>query len=150
MSDGSDKDSSKGLNVDPATSRRMSQIRTEDTEPEMAVRRILHGYGFRYTTNNDDLPGSPDVANRSREWAVFVHGCFWHAHRDCKKGTQLPKRNTEFWREKLQGNRERDARVVEELEGKGYEVIVVWECELDSPERLAERLVNRLSPIYPS
>ncbi len=136
------------LITDESTSRRMSQIRTEDTAPEMAVRRILYGLGFRYTTDNRDLPGNPDIANRSRGWAVFVHGCFWHAHQACKKGTTLPKRNREFWAEKLQKNRERDERVKQELRGVEIAPLVVWECELARPVEVAQAILENLEPFY--
>lgn len=138
----------ENLEVDDRTSERMSEIRTEDTEPEMAVRRLLHGLGYRYTTDNGDLPGSPDVANRSRGWAIYVHGCFWHAHQGCEKGRNTPDRNSDFWEKKFEENRERDARVQSELEGRGFEVIVVWECELDEPEGIANKLHNRLRRLY--
>lgn len=138
----------RDLVVDEATSRRMSQIRTQDTAPEMAVRRILHGLGFRYTTDNRDLPGNPDIANRSRRWVVFVHGCFWHAHQECKKGTTLPKRNREFWVEKLEKNRERDARVQRKLAELGIESVIVWECELKRPNAVAEYFKTHLSSHY--
>ena len=105
----------------------MSRIRGRDTAPEMAVRRELHAMGARFRLQARDLPGRPDVVNRSRRWAVFVHGCFWHAHEGCP-GSGLPKTNVEAWRAKFLANRERDARSLAALEGAGYRVLVVWEC----------------------
>lgn len=148
MSSRADSDGKTNLVVDEKTSRRMARIRTEGTEPEMAVRRIVHSLGYRYTTSNGDLPGRPDLANRTRQWAIFVHGCFWHAHQECEKGTTRPKRNREFWEEKLRKNKERDARVVRELEDDGFASLVVWECELNDLKFVTDRLHEFLSNIY--
>ena len=137
------------LRTDPQTSARLGRIRQHGTKPELAVRRVLYDLGLRYRVNNRDLPGSPDVANRKKKWAVFVHGCFWHAHEGCAKAT-VPKRNREFWLEKFQANRERDARAVGLLEQRGYRVITVWECEAatlkDHRERLARIRDRQTSP----
>lgn len=101
---------------------------------------ILRTLGVAYRLQNRDLPGSPDFANRKNRWAVFAHGCFWHAHPGCPRAT-IPKNNREFWADKLEKNRERDARVLAELETKGFRVLVVWACELDrEAERVAESL----------
>lgn len=135
------------LDVDDATSRRMGRIRQRDTAPELAVRRLLFGLGHRYRTSNRDLPGAPDVANRTQKWALFVHGCFWHAHESCSKAT-LPKRNRKFWEDKLAANRARDERALQALKRLGYRVVVVWQCELKRPAELATRLSSELSTIY--
>jgi DNA mismatch endonuclease (patch repair protein) len=127
------------LLVDPATSARLGRIRQKDTSAERAVRRVLHAFGLRFRVRNRDLPGAPDAANRVRRWAVFVHGCFWHAHRDCYRAT-VPKRNREFWLEKFAANRARDVRALRALRRQGYLTLVVWECELDDPGKLARRL----------
>ncbi len=113
---------------DSATSQRMGGIRQKGTSPELAVRKQLTELGCRYRVNNRDLPGSPDIANRSRKWAVFVHGCYWHRHEGCKKAT-TPKRNRDFWVAKFEANVARDRRAVRELRGMGYLVVTVWECE---------------------
>jgi DNA mismatch endonuclease (patch repair protein) len=84
--------------------------------------------------NNRDLPGSPDIANRSKKWAVFVHGCFWHRHDGCPR-TTMPRRNREFWAEKFRANIRRDRKVIERLEACGYLVLIVWECEANAPSR---------------
>lgn len=117
----------------------MKRVRREDTEPELAVRKLLWSTGARYRINVGDLPGSPDVANKTRSKAIFVHGCFWHFHQDCPRGS-LPDRNRDYWREKFEKNRERDRRKTKELEDRGFDVLVVWECELDDPESLRRRL----------
>lgn len=120
-------------------SRRMSLVRSIDTKPEMAVRRLVHSLGYRYRLHGSDLPGRPDLVFRSRRAVVFVHGCFWHRHEGCSLA-RLPKSRVEFWMAKLEGNRERDARKVVALKEAGWRVLVVWECELKNMEVLAERL----------
>ncbi len=121
----------------------MSRQRQKDTEPEILVRRLLHRLGHRFRTVNRDLPGSPDVANRSKRWALFVHGCYWHAHQGCPRHT-VPKRNRAFWVEKFRANRERDERVAATLEECGYTVVTVWECETLDLETLEQRLGREL------
>lgn len=115
------------LETDAETSARMAGIRRSGTRPEQIVRQLLSGLGLRYRLANEDLPGSPDLANRSARWAVFVHGCYWHRH-DCKAAT-TPKRNRDFWEAKFARNVARDARAEAELDAKGYDVLTVWECE---------------------
>lgn len=117
----------------------MKRVGREDTEPELAVRRLLWSTGARYRVNVGDLPGTPDIANKSRSKAIFVHGCFWHFHRDCPRGT-LPERNRDFWKEKFDRNKERDRRKTRALEDQGFDVLVVWECDLDEPAVLRHRL----------
>jgi len=124
---------------DAATAKRMRSVRQRDTAPELAVRRIAYALGLRYRTHNRDLPGSPDLANRRRSWAVFVHGCFWHAHDGCPKAT-VPKRNSRFWKSKLAGNVARDERKTDELRALGYQVVVIWECEVAAPRKVERRL----------
>lgn len=127
------------LQVDPKTSARLGRVRQKDTAAEQAVRRTLHRLGLRFRVRNRDLPGTPDAANRSRRWTLFVHGCFWHAHTGCYRAT-VPKRNRDFWVAKFEANRARDARTVAELRRRGYRALVVWECEMDDRERLERRL----------
>jgi DNA mismatch endonuclease, patch repair protein len=115
--------------TDAATSARMSRIRQTGTAPELAVRRAVATLGLRYTTNNKDLPGSPDLANRSRRWAIFVHGCYWHRHEGCYMAT-TPRTNTEFWLNKFSRNVERDNDAQATLRRAGYRVLTFWQCEL--------------------
>ena len=128
-----------GLETTQRRSRLMKRVRQADTPPEHAVRRALQALGVRYRLHAKDLPGSPDVVNRSRRWAIFVHGCYWHAHQGCSRW-RLPKRNRDFWAEKFTSNRERDQRKLAELEELGFDVLVVWECETQEPAELRERL----------
>jgi DNA mismatch endonuclease, patch repair protein len=117
----------------------MGKVRQRDTAPEMLVRRALTVLGIRYTTHNRDLPGSPDLANRSRRWALFVHGCYWHRHEGCRMAT-TPKTNTAYWLEKFARNVERDAAVTADLGRLGYNVLMIWQCEAEVPRTLARRL----------
>lgn len=132
------------LVFDARTSERMAGIRQKDTSAELVVRQVLHELGHRYRVRNRDLPGSPDIANRSRRWAIFVHGCYWHRHPGCHRAT-TPKRNREFWQEKFAANTARDARVQFELVAMGFLVSVVWECETKDPVSLAHRLSRSLA-----
>lgn len=114
--------------VTPGVSKRMAAVRQKDTGPELAVRKVLSALGHFYRVRNGDLPGSPDIANRSRRWAVFVHGCFWHRH-GCTR-TTTPKSNREFWLQKFDANVRRDRRAQRALRAMGFNVIVFWECHV--------------------
>jgi len=108
-------------------SEMMSRIGSRNTKPEMVVRQGLHALGFRYRLHAKNLPGSPDIVLPKYKSAIFIHGCFWHAHEGCQN-FRVPKSNTEFWKEKLARNIERDARQIKELEDAGWRVLVVREC----------------------
>lgn len=108
----------------------MSSIRSSNTKPEVNLRHALWSRGFRYLKNDKRLPGKPDIVLPKYRTVIFVHGCFWHGHKGCKKYT-IPKSNTEFWTTKIANNQERDQEVWRHLEAKGWEVIIVWECELE-------------------
>ncbi|WP_408890296.1 very short patch repair endonuclease [Myxococcus faecalis] len=127
-----------GIQPTEEVSRRMKAVRRRDTEPEVEVRRILWKAGARFRLCPQDLPGTPDIANKSARWVVFVHGCFWHGHRNCKLAT-TPKSNSAFWEAKLAANRRRDARKALALRRLGYRVLVVWQCALRDPAALVRR-----------
>lgn len=112
-------------------SERMSRIRSKDSKPEMVVRRLVHGMGFRYRLHRKDVPGKPDLVFGSRKKVIFVHGCFWHRHNDsaCKLA-RLPKSRLDFWLPKLERNAQRDAENSAHLEALGWDEMVVWECEV--------------------
>lgn len=131
---------SGSLTTTAAISKRMAGVRQSGTSAELAVRKAASLAGLRYRLDNSDLPGSPDLANRRRKWAVFVHGCFWHRHAGCRRAT-TPKSNRDFWIAKFERNLARDHRVARELRELGYEVVVVWECEVGRLEGL-ERLTR--------
>ncbi|MGE5563557.1 MAG: very short patch repair endonuclease [Bacillota bacterium] len=127
-------------------SARMARVRGRDTKPEMVVRRLVHGLGFRYRLHDRRLPGAPDLVFKSRRKAIFIHGCFWHRHSDpCCKLARMPKSKLEFWRPKLEGNRERDLRNQSELDAIGWKYLVVWECELGHREQLENKLLAFLT-----
>lgn len=107
----------------------MSKVRSRDTKPEWILRCGLHRLGFRYRLNNSRLPGSPDLVLSKYHAAVFVHGCYWHRHPECKDAS-TPKSNSDFWKRKFDENVERDRRILREIENLGWRVLVVWECEL--------------------
>lgn len=123
----------------------MSRISGKDTKPEELVRKYLFSKGFRYRKNVRTLPGSPDLVLPKYHTVIFVNGCFWHGHKNCKYFV-WPKSNTEFWRKKIEANMERDKRKKSQLEDMGWTVLTVWECELRPKERQTtlERLENTL------
>lgn len=127
--------------------RNMVAIHSSDTKPEVLLRHELWRRGFRYRLNDRRLPGSPDIVLPRYRTVVFVHGCFWHGHKDCKN-YRVPKTNTEFWNAKVARNQERDQTVWRKLEAKGWNVIIVWECELqnatlsDTVSRVAQEIVR--------
>lgn len=108
-------------------SEMMSRIGSRNTKPEILVRRGLHASGFRYRLHAKNLPGSPDIVLPKYKSVILIHGCFWHAHNGCRN-FRLPKSNTNFWKEKLARNTERDARQIKELEDAGWRTLVIWEC----------------------
>lgn len=127
-----------GLTVDDATSVRLGRIRQKGTTPEQAVRKLLTSLGVAYRLNNRDLPGTPDIANRSKQWAIFVNGCFWHRHVGCARAT-TPTRNRSFWLAKFSANTERDRTSLARLKRIGYRTLVIWECKLsESPVAVRE------------
>ncbi len=105
----------------------MSRIKGANTKPEIGVRSLLHRIGYRFRLHRRDLPGTPDIVLPGRKAVVFVHGCFWHGHA-CKRA-KMPKTREDYWAEKIDGNRRRDARKRRQLRALGWKVVVVWECE---------------------
>ena len=132
--------------------RCMAAIKSNDTKPEMLVRRYLHAAGFRYGLHNRKLPGSPDIVLCRLKTVIFVNGCFWHGHEGCRY-YRRPKSNVDFWRTKIERNRTRDARDIEALRERGWRVIVVWECELKTValrEQTLRELTDTLTGAYSS
>lgn len=120
-------------------SRIMRSVKSRDTGPEMLVRRMVHGMGYRYRLHRKDLPGNPDLVFPSRKKVIFVHGCFWHGH-DCKRGARTPKSNRTYWETKISRNRDRDAQARKALQQDGWLVLIVWECEMRDQQFLRSRL----------
>lgn len=107
----------------------MSHIRSKATKPEITVRKWLWAHGYRYRLNVKSVPGKPDIVMRRYRTAIFVNGCFWHGHEGCRQFV-LPKTNTPFWQDKIERNRTRDTRIYNELMNAGWQVIVIWACNL--------------------
>jgi DNA mismatch endonuclease, patch repair protein len=124
-------------------SRVMSRIRGKDTRPELAVRRLVHGLGYRFRLHRRDLPGVPDLAFIARRKVIFVHGCFWHQHPGCEFAYK-PKSNSAFWRRKFAANTKRDMHVLAKLAIWGWDALVIWECELSDPKSLKQRMMSHL------
>ena len=120
-------------------SARMSRIRARDTKPELLVRGLTHRMGYRYRLHRRDLPGSPDLVFSALRKVIFVHGCFWHRHPNCKLA-RLPKSRQSFWVPKLTANRARDLVNQARLSDSGWDSLVVWECETRDQETLADRI----------
>ena len=118
--------------------RIMRAVKTEDTGPEMTVRRMLHSHGYRYRLHRKDLPGRPDIVFKGRRKAIFVHGCFWHGH-GCSKG-KLPKSKLNYWQPKIEQNKARDTCNIARLEAAGWQVLVIWQCEIANGQALWLRL----------
>ena len=129
--------------------RNMAAIRGKDTKPEILVRKFLFSRGFRYRLNHPRLPGHPDLVLRKYRTVIFVNGCFWHGHEDCKY-FRLPKTNIDFWKNKIEQNKERDKKEQCQLAAMGWHCITVWECQLKPKVRnqTLESLAYTLNHIY--
>jgi DNA mismatch endonuclease (patch repair protein) len=129
--------------VDAKRSEIMRAVKGRDTAPEMLVRRLLFGMGYRYRLHRTDLPGKPDLAFIGRRKVIFVHGCFWHGH-DCARGARVPKQNADYWTGKIARNKARDMANLDKLDALGWGSLVIWECELKNTERLRQQLTTFL------
>lgn len=121
----------------------MSRIRSKDTKPEIIVRSYLHRKGFRFRLHSKKLPGKPDIVLKKYKIVIFVHGCFWHRHKNCKNAT-VPESNFKFWKDKFAYNVKRDKQIQKELLKFGWKVLVIWECETKTGEykRILETIKN--------
>ncbi len=124
----------------------MRKVGRKDTAPEMILRRALHAKGYRYRLNDKGLPGSPDIVLPKYKTAIFVHGCFWHRHEGCRLAS-TPKDNAAFWNDKFETNVKRDIKNENELRRTGWQVIVVWQCQLKKAnrEKTVENVVSSLT-----
>ena len=121
-------------------SENMRRIRSRNTSPELAVRRMLRSLGFKgYRLHREDIPGKPDIAFIGKRKAIFVHGCFWHGH-TCKVGHRKPVSNQSYWLPKIERTRMRDIRNVNELVKLNWTILVIWECELRDAVVLSSRI----------
>ncbi len=123
----------------------MRRIKSKNTKPELTVRRLLHRLGYRYRLHRKDLPGTPDLTFPKRKKVIFIHGCFWHQHQGSEcKNANTPRTNSSYWIPKLERNIKRDEKQQIELVENGWEVFVVWECELNKNSGFEKELVNFL------
>lgn len=128
---------------DKATrSYNMSRIRNKDTKPEILVRKFLFANGFRYRLNEKKLPGKPDIVLPKYKTVIFVNGCFWHGHENCKY-FKLPATRTEWWKDKIEGNIKNDIKKHNQLRETGYKVLVVWECEVKN-KLIFNKIINEI------
>lgn len=121
----------------------MSRIRGKNTKPEIMLRSMLFRHGYRFRIHKKGLPGKPDVVLPKYKTAIFVHGCFWHFHAECREG-RIPNTNTKFWKEKLSKNVEKDKRNIAALNESGWRVIVIWECEI---EKDIKGVINKIQNV---
>jgi DNA mismatch endonuclease (patch repair protein) len=125
----------------------MAQVKGRNTKPEKVVRSLLHRMGYRFRLQRADLPGKPDIVLPKYHTAIFVHGCFWHRHADCKRAT-MPATNIDYWNRKLERNVARDAQNKAILENGGWRVLVVWECELKDLTALQARVLDYFNTLH--
>lgn len=128
-------------------SENMARVKSKNTKPEIFLRKLLWHKGFRYRVNYKNLPGSPDIYLPKYKTVIFVNGCFWHMHENCKYSS-IPKSNYEFWKNKLEGNVERDKKNYAQLESMGIKVIVVWGCEIKRMMKDDSVLSKKVNSIY--
>ena len=122
-----------------ARSYLMARVRGKNTKPELIVRSAAHSLGFRFRLHKRGLPGTPDIVFAGRRKVIFVHGCFWHRHKDCPKAS-TPKTRIDFWKDKFRANVTRDQKSVQKLEKDGWKVLTVWECQVRDTDQLKEIL----------
>lgn len=129
----------------------MANIRGKETVPEVVVRKFLFSKGFRFRKNVKKLPGTPDIVLLKYKTVIFIHGCFWHKHKNCKKA-ELPETRYEFWKKKINGNVERDKKNIRQLKDAGWKVIVLWQCQLGKKqsEKWQSSLIGKLMRISTS
>lgn len=117
----------------------MAAVRSKNTKPELVVRRLVHGLGYRYRLHRKDLPGTPDMVFPSRRKIIEIRGCYWHGH-SCPQGQSTPGTNRAFWVQKKAENRRRDTRNLSLLRKLGWKVLVIWQCQTKDPSRLRDRI----------
>ena len=130
--------------VSEQRSRNMSAIKSKNTKPEIKVRKILHSMGYRFRLHSKDLPGSPDIVLPKYKTVIFVHGCFWHRHENCKYASN-PKTRQEFWNKKFTENKKRDSEIQEKIKILDWRSVVIWECETKNIENLRDKIIDVFS-----
>jgi len=119
----------------------MAAIKSKNTKPEIAVRKMLHALGYRFRLHRKDLPGSPDIVLPKYKTVIFVHGCFWHRHENCKYAS-TPKTRKEFWETKFKVNVKRDKEIQEKIKNIGWHSVVIWECQIKDEKFLYKLILN--------
>ena len=127
--------------VSEQRSRNMSAIKSKNTKPEIKVRKILHSMGYRFRLHSKGLPGSPDIVLPKYKTVIFVHGCFWHRHENCKYAS-TPKTRKEFWNKKFTENKKRDSEIQEKIKILDWRSVVIWECETKNIENLRDKIID--------
>ena len=127
--------------VSEQRSRNMSAIKSKNTKPEIKVRKLLHSMGYRIRLHSKDLPGSPDIVLPKYKTVIFVHGCFWHRHENCKYAS-TPKTRKEFWNKKFTENKKRDSEIQEKIKILDWRSVVIWECETKNIENLRDKIID--------
>ena len=127
--------------VSEQRSRNMSAIKSKNTKPEIKVRKLLHSMGYRFRLHSKDLPGSPDIVLPKYKTVIFVHGCFWHRHENCKYAS-TPKTRKEFWNKKFIENKKRDSEIQEKIKILDWRSVVIWECETKNIENLRDKIID--------
>ena len=122
-------------------SRNMSAIKSKNTKPEIKVRKVLHSMGYRFRLHSKDLPGSPDIVLPKFKTVIFVHGCFWHRHENCKYAS-TPKIRQEFWNKKFTENITRDSEIQDKIKNLDWRSVVIWECETKNIENLRDKIID--------
>ena len=130
--------------VSEQRSRNMSAIKSKNTKPEIKVRKVLHSMGYRFRLHSKDLPGSPDIVLPKYKTVIFVHGCFWHRHENCKYAS-TPKTRQEFWNKKFKTNIERDLEIQDKIKNLDWRSVVIWECETKNMENLRDKIIDVFS-----
>lgn len=123
----------------------MSHIGSKGTKPELSVRKLVHSMGYRFRLHLKQLPGCPDLVFTKRKKIIFVNGCFWHGHDDCKKA-KTPKSNVDFWTKKIEINKSRDELNYAKLRSLGWELLIIWQCQLVEKESIFNKIVKFLGP----
>lgn len=131
-------------------SKIMAKVHSQNTTPEIRVRKLLHSLGYRFRLHRKDLPGNPDIVLSKYKTVIFVHGCFWHGCPTCRHAQIRPQANSEYWNKKLDRNMQRDRESYAALEDLGWQVLVIWECETKKKniEQLAQRIIDLLSDSF--
>ena len=134
--------------IDPLTpeqrKKTMQHVKDKDTGPEMTIRRLVHKMGYRYGLHRKDLPGKPDMVFTSRKKIIFIHGCFWHGH-NCKSGRKKPRTNENYWVSKIEKNKKRDVINRKKLKEMGWNILVIWECEINDILKIKNKIEQFLN-----